>query len=528
MSLLYLPENVEFGSPSLATNYEGDRILVGAPYDTAGVDAGVAYIVDTNTGELLQTLSQPCPQPADHFGVSVAMNCDGTRVLVGAKKAYSTNQTIQSPGIVYLFDIHNDGAATLLQTIQNPAPQDFDGFGVGLALDKEGKIIAIAAPNHNKNEGVVYVFDERGQMVNEFRPPTQDKQNISGEAGNNTQGSQDQFFGSSIDISGDGDKIAVGAPGKGWAKQLPGTVYLISTLQGEVLETIHNPSTTSLNAISTEGDLSEAYTPERDDYFGLTVAMNGDGSRIAVGAMPAAETSAESSSGGKVGKAYIFNEKGTLITAISRPNYHLKPHISQDHFGISVALNVEGDQILVGSPHKGLVYSNASIAFLWDESRNETTEFYNPTIDGISKENVQFGGSVVMAPSGDYAFISSAYHPMVQLVCLRPDGTTCQESQPGILKTTQKKSSFIKYPAIEDGLCIITSKQSTSFYTKHIGTFVLPSAAMIVFVFVLLRKRLKTRREDIWINANAQALHTLDLTDSSWELDSPKNLPEVI
>jgi len=257
MTLLYFPDTTVIGSHSLSTNCKGNHVVVGAPKSRTGDNTGVAYILDAISGQVLKKLEPPCLQRGDEFGSSVAMNCFGTRALVGAKTNRDIDSTVRSPGVVYLFDIIDSSnqvdasspVVSLLQTFHNPNPQDYDEFGIVVDMDRSGEIIVIASPNHNHNQGVVYLFNKNGTLIRSIGPPsllatTFNTTDQPGRFNNYTEHNlhRDQFFGSSLALSQNGKLLLVGAPGKGWTKQLPGAVYLFDATTGDLLKTIHNPS----------------------------------------------------------------------------------------------------------------------------------------------------------------------------------------------------------------------------------------------------------------------------------------------
>lgn len=173
MPLLYLPENSVGGSHNVASNCQGIQSIVGVPKTNDGENSGGAYVLDSQSGKILHYLQQPCPERDDQFGSAVAMNCDGSRVLVSAKNKFGSEklQGIMSPGLVYLFVIFDGSKARLLHTFHNPDPQDFDQFGSVVAMDQAGETIAIASPNHNHNEGVLYIFNKNRSLIRTLVPP---------------------------------------------------------------------------------------------------------------------------------------------------------------------------------------------------------------------------------------------------------------------------------------------------------------------------------------------------------------------
>jgi hypothetical protein len=96
----------------------GSDPLVGANLDdTAGPDAGAAYRFDGASGNLLQTFLNPNPAP-DSFGsrdfFGFAMTGLGNDVLVSAP---NEDMGAQDAGVAYLFD---GTTGQVLRTIENP------------------------------------------------------------------------------------------------------------------------------------------------------------------------------------------------------------------------------------------------------------------------------------------------------------------------------------------------------------------------------------------------------------------------
>jgi len=103
-------------------------VLVGAPLDdTGGNDAGVVYLFDRDTGNLLRTFQKSVPVPGDRFGTAVAFVRGGTQVLVGAP---GDDLGAEDAGAVYLFDA---ATGAMLQGFPNPVPHSGDRFGFSVA-----------------------------------------------------------------------------------------------------------------------------------------------------------------------------------------------------------------------------------------------------------------------------------------------------------------------------------------------------------------------------------------------------------
>jgi hypothetical protein len=138
----------------------GSTVVVGARVaDVGGVaDAGAVYVLDAASGAVLRTISSPTPATFDGFGTALAL--DGDLLLVGAS---SDDTAGPDAGAAYLFDLQT---GSLLQTFLNPTPGPFDSFGgidgfaEALAL-RDGIAFVAAALDDTMghNAGAVYRFD---------------------------------------------------------------------------------------------------------------------------------------------------------------------------------------------------------------------------------------------------------------------------------------------------------------------------------------------------------------------------------
>ena len=128
--------------------------------DASGTNSGAAYIFDVTTGNLLHTLTNPNnygTSENDTFGFITAIS--GNYALVGAHNEDDITST--SAGVVYVFDV---ATGNLLHTIENPnayGTTASDNFGYHLAAGN-GYFIVTAYQEDTAadiNSGVAYVFN---------------------------------------------------------------------------------------------------------------------------------------------------------------------------------------------------------------------------------------------------------------------------------------------------------------------------------------------------------------------------------
>ncbi|NOY73011.1 MAG: hypothetical protein GXP14_11660 [Gammaproteobacteria bacterium] len=196
-------DHVYFGQ---TVAYSGNNIVIGAK------DA--IYILDTDTGSLIQEIEDPTLTQAASFGAQVSTSSES--IIVSATK----DDTIGiDSGAVYLFD---NQTGLLSQTLNNPNP-DIQLFGTSIASN-DNKVL-VGAPDTDigpTSAGQAYIFDElTGNLLLTIEDPN---------------ASLGNFFGSSVDWLG--TDILIGAPGTDSNGQNnSGAAYLFSGETGDLIYT---------------------------------------------------------------------------------------------------------------------------------------------------------------------------------------------------------------------------------------------------------------------------------------------------
>jgi hypothetical protein len=165
--------NDNFGQ---AVAVSGNLALISAIGDANGSPSrggsGAAYLFDITTGALLQTFLNPTPATGDNFGFAVALS--GNRALVST---INDDTAAMNAGAAYLYDT-DTGA--LLHTFLNPTPElnntfgNNDNFGSSVALSSTKALVG--APNENVNgfhNGAAYLYDlATGTLLDTLLIPT--------------------------------------------------------------------------------------------------------------------------------------------------------------------------------------------------------------------------------------------------------------------------------------------------------------------------------------------------------------------
>lgn len=297
----------------------------------------------------------------DTFTWSIALSADGSRLAVGATGEGSnatgiggsqTDNSALSSGAVYVFV---RTGATWVQEAYVKASNTGSGdqFGSAVSISSDGSRLVVGAARESSNatgvggdqtnnaaagSGAAYVFARTGSTW---------AQEAYVKASNSNMG---DGFGSSVTMSPDGLRIAVGAPSEdsnatgvggdqtNEAGGYSGAVYVFSrTGVAWAQEAYVKASNTGLN-----------------DSFGTWLSLSSDGSRLAVSAT--SEDSNATGVGGdqtnnaasSSGAVYVLVRSGTMWAHEA----YVKASNSgtSDQFGYSIALSSDGTHLAVGAP----------------------------------------------------------------------------------------------------------------------------------------------------------------------------------
>ncbi len=331
----------------------------GVPEDMPPISGLQAYVKASNTGA------------ADEFGFAVALSIDGNTLVVGAPGEASagaeTDNSAPSAGAVYVY-LRSGTTWTQQAYIKASNPEAGDQFGASVALSDNGNTLAVGATGEDSalpgvtagnvsevtagntapGAGAVYVFTRSG---------TTWTQQAYVKASNT--GADDQF-GISVALNSDGSTLAVGATGEDSA--LPGVTPGIVS-EGTAGNAAPGAGAVYIFTLSAGTWSQQAYVKASntgaDDQFGISVALSSDGSTLAVGAT--GEDSAltgvtpgivsEGTAGNAApgaGAVYVFTRD--LGGVWSQQAYVKASNTdADDQFGISVALNSDGNTLAVGT-----------------------------------------------------------------------------------------------------------------------------------------------------------------------------------
>jgi hypothetical protein len=349
---------------------DGNTLVVSAPYEDSGAtgvngnqednsveNSGAvyvfsrtgstwsqqAYIKASNTGE---------KDEGDQFGYSVSVSDDGNTLAVGAigEDSASTgingNQNDNSAagsGAVYVFTRSGNAWSQQAYVKSSTAARNAL-FGYSVSLSANADTMAVGAFDEDRGKGALYVFTRSsGTWSQQARVQAA------------TLDPQDSM-GCWVAISDDGNTIAAGALDEDTLT--PGINVVKSGDSGRV----GAPDDTSAGAAYvfvrngttwTEQANFKASNVGRDDWFGVRLALSGDGNTMVVGA-PNEDSAAKGINGKQdddsadgAGAAYLFTRTGSSW----KQEYYIKGSNTEkfDEFGSSMALSTDGRTLAVGA-----------------------------------------------------------------------------------------------------------------------------------------------------------------------------------
>ena len=242
----------------------GSRVVIGAKLASQGAnnDNGKVYIFTrsgtTWTQERILTPSTTINGNAQ-FGISVAIDNSGTRVIVGAPFENKTSvPTATTRGYAYIFLRTGTSWAQEAKLSEGGINNSGENYGYSVDIDSTGSRVVISIPHYNNSVvgGAVVLLRTGTSWALESTL-------LSGEA---TQ----QFGGQpeSVSISSDGSVIAIGD----YSIDISGT-----TDNGAVYIFTRSGTTWSkLNRLTT--------TLQANEYFGFSTCLSADGSKVIIGA----------------------------------------------------------------------------------------------------------------------------------------------------------------------------------------------------------------------------------------------------
>ncbi|MBZ5712261.1 FG-GAP repeat protein [Nannocystis pusilla] len=346
---LEMPLHLRIGASYVLQACNAEGCTDSEPVDVVdSMVEAVGYFKASNTDE------------GDSFGLSVALSAAGDTLAVGAYREASAatgvngdeaDDTLAIAGAVYVF-ARVDGSWSQQAYIKASSPGSGDHFGEVVALSADGRTLAVGARNEdsgaagiNGNEadntaisaGAVYVFFRTGETWS---------QQAYVKASN--AGEQD-MFGTTVALSGDGDVLAVGAPNESSGATGIDGIQLDETAAdaGAVYVFTRSNGTWSHQAYIKASNTGSGYN------FGSALALAADGKTLAIASEK--ESSAAKGINGNQANTSAPNAGAVYVFVYANATWSQQAYVKAsnteqyDYFGQSVALSADGHTLAVGS-----------------------------------------------------------------------------------------------------------------------------------------------------------------------------------
>ncbi|MEM1219887.1 MAG: T9SS type A sorting domain-containing protein [Bacteroidota bacterium] len=233
----------------VAISGDGQRLVVG-DY-TQGTTGGKVYVYqwENNDWAPLGAVIEGEAGLDQATGISVDINHDGSRIVVGASNFGIDEAGANATGAATVYEWQTDNWVQQAQPVLGEAIGD--AFGRSVSIDSTGNRIAVGAPNDGSRAGYTKVFDWFG--VAWF----QVGENIDGL----TVGDLEGF---SVDLSGNSQRLLIGAPGnnpnttQGGLGRVFEFIAVSSTQETVISELIRISPNPTTDFIQLNGKLAEA------------------------------------------------------------------------------------------------------------------------------------------------------------------------------------------------------------------------------------------------------------------------------
>jgi hypothetical protein len=301
-------------------------------------------------------------QSNDYFGQSCSISSDGNTCAVGAKNA----------GAVYIFTRSGTTWSQQAKLIGSDTEAG-DSFGWYCAISDDGNTCAVGAlydDEKDSDAGAAYIFTRSGSTW------TQQAKLMA------SDGAEDDNFGNSVNISGDGDTCVVGAYKEDTNGERSGAAYIF-TRSGSTWKE-------QQKLLPFDGDVW--------DNFAWGTAISSDGNTCVIGAQ------GEDTKGSNAGAAYIFTRSGNTWSHQAKLMTSDAQH--SDDLGFSCSISSDGNTCVVAASSESEKGQQAGAAYIFTRSGNTWSEQTKlMASDGQSSDH--FGQSCDISGNGGICVIGA-------------------------------------------------------------------------------------------------------------------------
>lgn len=333
-------EKEEFLGTSMKLSSDGNTLVAGTKADKDGMlEVGSVKVFTYSNGQWREK-GEPIygDNSFDYFGASVDI-ADGASVLAIGVPGHDEGVNNDAGEVrVYKYDISLQNWIQVQNEMKGDAPNE--RFGTSVSLSKVGKL-AIGAPLAANSAGYVQVYQYENDMNQ-----TSDSHFQFVELGQRLKGGgEGDRFGTSVSISYDGTKVAVGAPfeNPNGLRKLAGTVRAyVFNFDDDAAE----KKWQRLGDMMIGGNVG--------DQFGSSVSLSDDGEEVAVGS-PYADAGNGQYKKREAGQitVYHYNRSGRKAKDWDKMHVEIDGKKAYSNMGFSVDISGDGYQVIGGAPTEG-------------------------------------------------------------------------------------------------------------------------------------------------------------------------------
>jgi hypothetical protein len=333
------------GQP-VSLSSDGTRVAISAVFnDGNGADSGHVRVYQWSGTAWTQLGSDIDGEAAGDKSGSISLSSDGNRLAIGAPHngdnlAYSSQMRTSQDNSGHVLATPNDaghvrvyqwsGAAWIQLGVDIDGEAAGDRSGRSVSLSSDGNRLAIGSPNSDINgsgSGQVRVYQWSGTVWALLGL------NING-------GAASYYFGISVSLSSDGNRLAVGA-----------TAYDYGNAAG--LVRIYQWSGTAWEQLGADIE------GEAEGDGAKIVALSSDGNRLAIGA-GGNDTNAVGS-----GQVRIFQWTGSAWMQLGS---NINGYLTYDYFGTHVSLSSDGNRVASATGNANAIAERLNRARVYDLS----------------------------------------------------------------------------------------------------------------------------------------------------------------
>jgi len=352
---------------SCAMSADGNTAIVGAYSDSSstGNAAGIVqiFVRSGTTWIHQQSLVSSDLEDGDTFGGDCSISDDGNTCIVGAPHEDTGSS---NAGAAYIFT-RSGSTWNQQQKIQASNKGGTDYFGTSCSLSGDGNTCIVGATNEDtgaSNAGAVYIFTRTGSAWTE-------QQMIMA-----SDKAEDDYFGKSCSLSGDGNTCIVGAWLEDTGGSNAGAAYIF----------------TKSGSVWTEQQKIQASDKSANNRFSFSCSISGDGNVCVVG-------SPESN------QCYIFTRTGTTWTESQKIN-----ELASGDFGYSCSMSTEGNTFIVGDKlNKIYIFNKNAIENRWIEQKVIPCGHYEDSVDFGYSCSISGDGNVYLVGDPRFTRTSLTY-----------------------------------------------------------------------------------------------------------------------